>query len=224
MDTSYSIYTVTKNNVTLGTRVQALVLKSAGISIPAVIVGEEGRGRVRGVLPVNSVSPLDDGSYPSIVAASIATTQAGKPKLVARDIVSTREKVIIVFRTSIGFRGGNSHTGDYTGWTCRACGNISLVNEPVPEVCPCGCGSYRGPELTFEPFPGEIIARGRIAQGKAGNAGSGEQIIALMPQGVVFRVALSGRLYGNPSTFYGRWDGEQLVVLTRTERDASDLF
>ena len=44
--------------------------------------------------------------------AEIGATKAAKPKFFAKDAPTTDEKVIVVFRTQIGFRGGNSHTGD----------------------------------------------------------------------------------------------------------------
>jgi hypothetical protein len=79
------------------------------------------------------------------------------------------------------------------------------------------------PEKCF-PFPGEIIAEGTIAQGDAGRAGSGDQIVALMPHGVVFRTGYSRRRYGKPSAHYYVFDGEKILAATREEREASDIF
>lgn len=51
---SYRIYTIVNGKVTPGAEVEDLALKGAGTTIPAVIVGEEGRGRQRGVVPVDA--------------------------------------------------------------------------------------------------------------------------------------------------------------------------
>ena len=46
------VYTVENGKVAEGVRVDSFTLKGAGVTIPAIIVGEEGRGRKLGVLPV----------------------------------------------------------------------------------------------------------------------------------------------------------------------------
>ena len=92
----------------------------------------------------------------------------------------------------------------------------------VPEYCP-RCGTF-GPNLFFGDFPGKIIASGHVAQGAAGRAGGGEQLIAVMPKDIVFRTGYSGRLYGGPAAHYYKWDGERLLAATWEERAASDLF
>ena len=46
------IFTIENGKVTEGARVDTFTLKSAGVSIPAILIGEEGRGRKLGVLPV----------------------------------------------------------------------------------------------------------------------------------------------------------------------------
>lgn len=61
---SYRIYTVSNGKVAPGAEVEDLALKGAGTFIPAVIIGEEGRGRQRGVIPVDAppmVSCPDQG-------------------------------------------------------------------------------------------------------------------------------------------------------------------
>jgi hypothetical protein len=57
--TSYKIFTICSGKVEAGTNVGDLTLKGAGTTIPAIIIGEEGRGRSRGVLPVD-FPPLID--------------------------------------------------------------------------------------------------------------------------------------------------------------------
>ncbi len=46
------VFTIASGEVTEGARVDSFTLKGAGVTIPAIIVGEEGRGRKLGIVPV----------------------------------------------------------------------------------------------------------------------------------------------------------------------------
>ena len=202
------IFTVENGKVAEGVRVDSFTLKGAGVTIPAVIVGEEGRGRKLGVLPVqllpSSYKEWQEKGTVSILSAKVGTTKAGKPKLFQVECADTMEKCICVFRTQIGYRGGNSHTGDRDGGTKR---------------------DYWGAERpTFHPFPGEILCDGIIAQGAAGRMGGGRQLIAIMPAGTVFRTGYSGRLYGAPSAHYYVYRDGQLLSATWEEREVAEIF
>lgn len=190
------MFTVSNGTVFDGAPVAKLSLKGAGIDIPAIIVGEEGRGRARGVLPVQllprQMEEWKKEGMLKIFHAEIGTTKKGTPKLFARES-SGNSVAVVVFRTGIGFRGNNSHTGD------------STVDG-------------------FSPFPGEILVNGVIAQGDAGRMGCGEQLVAIIPRKVVFRTAYSGRLYGQPSEHYYRFDGDKITVLTKEEREIAEAF
>ncbi len=228
----YRIFTIANGDVSEGSRVDTLKLKGAGIEIPAVIVGESGRGRQQGVLPVS----LPDGDYKKwkegekviIHSATIGSTRAGKPKLFASGHPNASDHIIAVLRTPIGYRGGNSHTGDRAGWKCRSIGCEAFTEGPVniPDVCPdCGkSGYWDGPSLYFSEFPGEALAEGGIAQGAAGRAGSGAQQIAIIPKDSVFRTGYSGRRYGAPPAHYYLWNGQSLLSATWEERAVSDIF
>jgi len=137
-----------------------------------------------------------------IKAAQVGTTRSGAPKLfeMAAGQDCDSEAAIVVFRTYIGFRGGNSHTGD-----CE------------PDRAPDG-------SLRFKPFPGRWLVKGHIAQGAAGRMGRGEQGIAVVPRGVVFRTGYSDRLYGNPAAHYYIFDGNEIISATWEERQLLDLF
>lgn len=186
---SYKIYTVEAGTVKDGAQVGKLTLKGAGITIPAIVIGEEGRGRSLGVLPVEGAQAGE-----RIHFASLSTTRSGRPKLVARPSATTTTQTIVVFRTHIGYRGSNCHSGD------------------------------QRPDGSYEQFPGRVLARGIIAQGIAGRMGSGDQLVALIDAGVVFRTGYSGRLYGQPEEHFYTFNGEQLLAVTREEREATDLF
>lgn len=197
------VFTINSGSVSEGAEVQDVTIESAGFTFQAISVGEQGRGRKQATLPVDGracVGSRETGR--KVLNAEVGKTKSGKPKLFSeRD--SDNSKCVVVFRTKIGFRGGNSHTGDRKG----------IENE----------GEYNE-RLAFEEFPGEILAQGSIAQGTAGRMGGGSQLIAVMPKGVVFRTGYSGRLYGNPSAHYYVFDGEKIVAVTWEERIASDIF
>jgi hypothetical protein len=263
MSDSYRVFTIESGTITAGAMIDTLHLKGAGMSIPAVVVGEEGRGRARGIVPVSdppivpcpdrgrdvanadkcdkcgvALGPKQEGRYVCthpdegqvqgrLMYALVGETKAGKPKFISQNEATSDDFVVVVFNTQIGFRGGNNHTGDLRGWKCPKAGcDASGDAAPTPKACPqCGAtGSWSGPKPQYAAFPGRVIARGYIAQGEAGGMGGGEQLVAIMPKGVVFRTSYWGRLYGAPDAHYYKWDGEQLLAATREERDAADLF
>ena len=262
---SYKVFTIESGCVSEGAKIENLHLKGANIDIPAILVGEEGRGRHQEAVPVDrlpmvpcpergkvdvgvlvgdelptcarcgtrfvskeneAVHPTNAGQVVGALRfAEVGQTKSGKPKFVLKDSATTDENVVVVFRTKIGFRGGNAHTGDRAGWKCTSCNEVGAGE--VPETCPkCGASSsnYSGPTRKFDEFPGQKLAVGSIAQGDAGRMGSGEQLVAVMPKGIVFRTSYSGRLYGNSSAHYYMWDGEKLLFLTWEEREAADIF
>lgn len=195
-------FTIEDGKPTEGVIIQNREL-SSGIKIPVVQIGEEGRGRQLSFLPVElnafSRAKFDAEGQVRINHISLAKTQKGGHKLIEAANTLTNDKCLIVFRTHIGFRGGNSHTGD-------------RIDGFDPD------------NIEFLPFPCEILAEGRIAQGAAGNMGSGQQLIAIVEKNIVFRTGYSGRLYGAPSSHYYLYTGSQILSATWDERVASDLF
>jgi hypothetical protein len=190
----HKIFTVAAGEVTPGAQIQEFTLKGADTRIPAILIGEEGRGRRLGVLPVSGAAPKE-----TLLAAQIGQTRTGNPKLIAASDGVDDSAVIVVLRTPIGFRGSNVHTGDRSPeWT-----------EDTPN---------------YLPFPGHTLVGGRIAQGEAGAMGSGDQYVALIPRGAVFRTAYTGRLYGAPTHHYYMWDGHKLLAATWQERALTEIF
>ncbi len=243
------IFTISSGNVTEGARVDSFTLKGAGVSIPAILIGEEGRGRELGVLPVQllpcNYQEWKENGYTYIHSATLGTTKAGKPKLFQTEDVDTLEKCICVFRTEIGVRGSNSHTGDrkseyyVPGWRpdIEVLGEKGLKERYTKEEAISltkELSSLEGREyewdiifeikFEFHPFPGEIICTGIIAQGDAGRAGSGEQLVAIIPANTVFRTGYSGRLYGAPSAHYYIFRDGQVLAATWKEREVSEVF
>ena len=204
MKKTMKIFTIRSGEVEEGVRVDSFTLKGAGVSIPAVLIGEEGRGRRLGVLPVQLLpekyKEWQEKGTVLIHSAKVGETKAGKPKLIETSGITDTEKCICVFRTRIGYRGANEHTGDRDG------------------------GTEGAEHPTFLPFPGEVLCEGIVAQGDAGRMGSGSQLVAVMPAGIVFRTGYSGRLYGEPAEHYYLFRDGQLLSATWEEREVADIF
>lgn len=245
------VFTIESGEVTEGARVDSFTLKGAGVTIPAIIVGEEGRGRKLGVLPIQLLpeqyKEWQEKGYTHIHSAEIGTTKAGKPKLFQTEDADTTEKCICIFRTKIGVRGSNSHTGDLKDeywvphWSWKK--GISALGEELKErytkkeavsLAKRLDSSEPWDDIMFEviferkvefhPFPGEILCEGIIAHGMAGRAASGEQLVAILPADTVFRTGYSGRLYGSPAAHYYIFRNGQVLAATWKEREVSDVF
>lgn len=200
--------------VTDGAKVEVVAIKAANTSISAVIIGEEGRGRERAVLPCPAVPEGE-----RLMVASVGTSQSGKPRLNAAQGVPSPDAVIVVLRTPMGYRGGNTHTGEPVGWKCPCGGTGSGATPDACPQCKVARMGYSGPRPEFASFPGEIIARGRIAQGDAGRMGSGEELVVVLKRGGVFRIRIFSDGRRRPSVYYGYWDGEHVVLMTAEERE-----
>lgn len=176
-------------NVKEGAEVEAHKLKNSEVTIDVLTAGESGRGRYLGFIPVQGVSA---GSI--LHNALLSKTRNGNYKLIA-DTTPDNENCIIVFKSNIGFRGSNDHTGD---WDCD--------------------------QNQYRQLPGQVLVRGTIAQGDAGRMGSGEQLIAIMPVNTVFAIHYSGRLYGAEPILYFKFDGSKVITVTVDEREALEVF
>jgi hypothetical protein len=250
------IFTARRGEVSLGAKIEKYVLKGAGIEIPALLIGEEGRGRKLGALPAKLLPEQyrewkEKGSV-RIYTATIGETKSGKPKLFqtkAETRTDTTE-AIVVLRTPIGFRGSNDHTGDRSGnkWCILShhINNAKSLGIPIQdrytreeaeeyarkiarEFFP---GEYDRETaraffeqyLYFHPFPGRCLTSGTIAQGDAGRMGSGQQTVAVIPAGVVFRTGYYGRRYGSPPSHYYVYRDGELLSATWEEREMTDIF
>src|SRR5690606_40374839 len=91
------VFTIESGKVIEGAEVVTFALKNADVTIPAIIIGEEGRGRQLGVLPVKlteeNYNKWKTGETVIVHNARISETKSGRPKLVetsAEDRKSTR--------------------------------------------------------------------------------------------------------------------------------------
>ncbi len=245
MANQYRIFTIRNGAAKEGAKVNTFTL-SNGTKIPAIVVGEEGRGRALGVLPVSltksQFQTWQEKDSVEIRFAEIGQSRSGKPKLFSKEKEENTagDSLIAVMSTPIGYRGGNSHTGDRQDslWSLTTSARIrvqELDGKPEGIDLHGECSStsktalmeWAGDELTEEEFeekrcwdvfPGKVIIEGRIAQGAAGGMGSGTQMIATIPVNTWFRTSYSGRRYGAPSAHYYKWDGNQVLAVTWDER------
>lgn len=244
------VFTVKNGNVKEGAKVRTF--EGSSFEIPAIIVGEKGRGSDLGVLPVH----LKREKYRAwknnavrlyIYNAEIGSTRSNRPKLIETDDGDDNNNIIVVFRTKIGFRGGNSHTGDekemyealkygksryyikglkahtyYSPTEAKEILEKTKNKSGAPDDLK--LNEIFKPAPTYEDFPGEEIVSGMISQGAAGRMGCGAQLVAKVPKGKVFRTGYSGRLYGKPSEHFYLWNGRKILVATKDEREIADLF
>jgi hypothetical protein len=164
------LYTIDYENVAKGVDVRQFELAN-GTKIPAIVIGETGRGQRLGVLPVRltpaSMEEFRRKRSTKIAHGVLVQTKTGRPALQETEYTTDDNEVLIVFLAGIGYRGGNSLD------TYPESGRIS----------------------------DHIIVSGKIAQGEAGRMGAGGQWILRARPGDRFRFTKSGRLYGAPSTY-----------------------
>ena len=236
----YRLFTISSGVVVAGADVVRYTLQD-GIVVPAILIGEEGYGRVRGVLPVDLThSQMEEwrkNGQVTILYAQIRTSQGGRSQLLARNSASQEDRIICVFRTQIGVRGSNDHTGDLTGTYTPNMGYLApswartiftqnkeeektfTLLEAEEWMVEHASEGVRVTEVFtkgFHQFPGKTLITGQIAQGIAGKMGSGTQLVAVLPEKVWFRTAYLGRIQG-PQAHYYLWNAEyegKLLAMT----------
>jgi hypothetical protein len=252
------IFTIEAGSVRDNAEVIALTLAS-GVKIPVVTVGEEGRGRKLGVLPVSllpkSQAMWDYEKKVHIENVRVGETRSGRAKLIEIEPDNYTDHAVIVMATPAGFRGSNQH-GARLIWKLHAdiwsflwesdlktvAGRFKsdILNNPITEeifeqyakAYPNAISSQTGriedfvenvAETAVEgSLPGQIIASGKIAQGAAGRAGSGEQFVVVMPKDTLWAVKMFGRLYGRPSSYEYIFDGEKVTAFTARDLELID--
>jgi hypothetical protein len=193
------IFTVGNGTAKLGAKVSIV---GNNVEIFAICVGEVGRGRKLGYIPIGGI-PNTTTVTTNVVITNvvISQTRIGFPKFTAitpeTDTGTGTEECVVVFRHTGGFRGGAELTGDRV--------------------------DFDNPAL-FRDFPGKILQEGIIAQGAAGRMGGNSQYIARIRRGQVFRIKRWGKLYGNPSSYYGCFDDGKITLVTWEDREALDLW
>lgn len=172
--------------------------------VPAITVGfESGMGALPVHLPARQYRKWRQERV-FICSASI-NAEAERLELVWNHGEQTDStKAIVVLRTTLFSYVENIHTGRQTGWKCRDCGYLEEDSTYIDRCSICyKIGSFL-PD--YGEFPGQVLCRGTLARG------SGEQLIALVSQNEVFRMARlsldTGRVMGQE--FIYRWDGTSI--------------
>ena len=220
---SLQLFTARNGAVEPGAVVEKFTL-SSGTTITALTVGESGRGRKLGVIPVVGAEPGE-----TIKFVVVGKTRRGGIRFEVAEKVTSSSEAVVIFRTTPGFRGSCDHEGEIQSWHCDSCGEKYSAEEApddakdrhAPE---CKGWFYGSGVWVCDPLPGKILAEGYTAQGDAGRMGGGPQLVLLFPAGEVVRQVRSGRLYGKHSVHYFHFNGERLDVATWDERVATDCF
>jgi len=176
--------------------------KIGDLSIPCLKVGEEGRSRQLGILPVIdgepgkyllSATPERPRSSKWVLHAGVhaedkRTMEWHDPKL------EENGKIIVVLRPKHGYRGG-----------CT----LRWIDGDEEKIA----------------MPDRVLCAGNIAQGIAGGLGYAPQRILILPEGAELRIRRSGRLYGDPaSTYIRNHGGKKITALTKQEREVLALL
>ena len=186
------IFTIRPPEVKEGVGVEKLTLLN-GVVIDTIQVGEQGRGRKLGIVPVKLLTEWDGKGGRTLKNVTLGTTQSGNPKFYEIPAEEDKdEDVILVFRTRYVFRGHNYHYIIFSNgerW---------------------GFDNYIGPEF-------KVITKGIIADGQAGCMAWGSQYIIVVRPPMKFFVQLTGRLYGHPGEFYVYVKKDGVSILTPEE-------
>lgn len=188
-----------------GAEVKKLKL-SNGVIIDTVQVGEQGRGRQLGVIPVQLQTPWDGDGERIIKNAKIGQTLKGSPKFFEIPAEGDNdEDYILVLRTPIGHRGSSEHFVVCKGEVDKLLLlRRSTIQDQDKE------GSCTLPSL-------KVLAQGIIAQGLAGMMGAGEQYVLQVSPPMRLEIHINGRLYGEPSTYNIYVEKTGVSVLTPEE-------
>jgi len=186
------IFTIKPPKIVEGVCVEKLTLTN-GVVIDTVQVGETGRGRKLGVIPVKLLSEWDGKGGRVLKNVTLGTTQSGNPKFFEISAEDDKdEELVLVFRTRFGFRGHNYH------YVVSQTGEKKQFDD------------YKGGDF-------KILTRGTVADGQAGCMAWGFQYVILMKPPMKFFVQLTGRLYGNPGEFNVYVEKTGVSILTPEE-------
>lgn len=170
--------------------------KARGDRVPAIVLGELGRGRRLTFVEVDLITSLEEKPTATRRIQAAALQRMPRfPRLVERDAGATTsvEACLMVAKTPIGHRGYNYHTGEYVG-----------MKEGLQAYAPC---------------PAEDLACGEIAQGDAGRAGWGTQHLFLLPRDTLLRIEVYGLTYGDPKIWCFVFNGKNLQYVAVKNRD-----
>jgi hypothetical protein len=222
------VFTIAER-VSPGATVSFVNFERAGLyDIPAIVIGEKGKGRKESIIPVD-IEAIDtdiDTKESKINNVIVGKSTNGGPKLF-KAIEDDIHFCLLVIRTPIGFRGYSQHNGDRYAFVCdddlcRYKEEI-LPLDDLPLVCP-NCGESRTLRGLMLPFPGEHISWARIGEGPNGKTAGSMQYITVMPKDAVFRIALGNSEHKMSGSTYYCYNGKNLNALTWSERRIVEIF
>ena len=124
-------------------------------------------------------------------------------------------RAIVAFRTHNRCIEIDAYTGETETITCRDC-RWRYVGKPreMPRLCHRCDGKVKS---TFKPFPGNVLAQGDASDD--GDAQVGKEIVATLPIGYVFRIALTKDEGKNPIECYYQFNGGDIDSLGMFQED-----
>ena len=171
----YRIWTVEDGRVEPGASIELVELGL--ITLKAVTVGQEGRGRHLGILPIVGAAEALEIDFGSL------DFSGSRPKLKFETKSDTADAAIVVLKTGMGYQGGNSHSGEEVG-----------SEMPVKKIICCGqiaqgaAGSMGSGLQYIVLMPKDAIIRIERIGRLYGEPGvhflnfDGERLIALTPE------------------------------------------
>lgn len=175
-------------------------------------VGEAGRNRRYEFLTIQNWNHPADEDERLMDAALRQTRKGGWALHRLTDSPANRDgRCLVVNRSTMGFRGG-----------------VQMVGDRHDCCWPKWCEQHFPPDDSFLAPPPQrrelagvtVLITGQVADGSAGRMGSGLEYVFTAEPGAIWCVRRTGRLYGNPSGHYWRWDGSALETATAAERIA----
>ena len=168
-------------------------------NLPAIVIGEEGRGREIGYVFVKGAKPKE-----KVLSGDLTFVNHVPVIMVGNENETKHDEVVVVARTKMGFRGHGYLRGRHLGWRLQ----YDFVGLDVSEVYPTEeaaedaaieerkRGKYLKVVAAFDKYEPPILAMGTVADGMAGNMGSATQVIFIAKEGEKFSLYRTGRLYG----------------------------
>jgi len=179
-------------------------------NLKALVVGSSESGCRLGILRF-----LGEPKGDKILHGEIETL-GGKPFIRQSNSSKTDSEALVILRTPVMKGGKNYHSGDRKSAICIRC---EIEYQFMKDEC---SECHRKLKVYYSEFPGTVIASGTVRDGKKPHYG--DQMIVIIPKGIVFRTALDGYTFGREGSHYHYFDGKQIYTHTWEERKRFRFF
>ena len=124
---AHQVWTWDPNGAKKGAEVEQVTIAGGSVTIPAIVLGEHGRGRKRTIVSVAGLPQAPSREQDSLlVCAEVAKSRTGRPKLIARpEHEADNSAVLVVVRVPAGFRGSASLSAE------RDHGGVATLAEGI---------------------------------------------------------------------------------------------